>query len=537
MLDNKNKIVKMTDVVSKSALREEAQQLEQQEQSEKKPSKFSFLELFKINKKKADSIDEKHIHVKIKDDFKEARIEEIKVEKSLKANIKIISDFLKPVVGETCLQRSEVVEKIKKEEPFGDFKKIIEAGKKLRKDEEKTEEDFLKEEIGSAGSDLESKSKKIWKYLVVVLILIFAGVGIYAAIFILPKTEIKIVTKKFAWNFNEMIFASINATNINTMGKQIPAMFFSETKNVNLSYSATGKKNVEKKASGEIIVYNSFSSEPQNLVKGTRFETPDGKIFRLENSLIVPGAKVIDAKIVPSNIKAKVVADKAGTDYNIAPVEKFTIPGFKDSAKYGGFYAKSENAMTGGFVGEVLYPTESDMKTAREKTEAALKENLNVLLLSQIPPSFKIIDSGKKFRVTKENISQEVDKDGKFSVFIEGEMTIAAFKESDVLKLMLMLAKQSLGENFEAKNFEADYGVGQIDSGSGKFSFIFNYKGDFWQPINVEKFKNDILGKKELELKTAVFLMPGVEKTTISFWPFWVKTVPKNINRINVIVD
>lgn len=478
MAKDKNKIVKMTDVVLKSSLQEDLQQPEQREKQKKNFLKFFFSGLFGKNKKETNNVGDA------------------------------------PKDG--------------KKEPFEDFKKIMAAEKNPQKIEEKNEEDFLEKE---------TEPVKIGKYLLAVLILAIVGFGAYAAISILPKAEIKIITKKTVWSFNETIFASTNAVEFKTTENQIPAMFFPETKNVSLLYSATGKKNVEKKAGGEIIVYNSFSSDQQNLVKGTRFEALDGKIFRLENSLVVPGVKVVDGKIIPSNIKARVVADKAGVDYNIAPVEKFTIPGFKDSAKYDGFYAKSESAMTGGFVGEVLYPNESDIKTAREKTEAALKENLNVSLLSQIPPAFKVIDSGKKFRIIKENIGQETDKDGKFSVFMEGEMIVAAFKESDVLGLMSAFAKQSLGNNFETKSFDVSYGAGQIDAGSGKFSFIFNYKGNFWQPLDVEKFKNDILGKKELELKTAVFSMPGVEKTTVSFWPFWVKTVPRNINRVKVIVD
>ncbi|MBI5306537.1 hypothetical protein HZB04_03050 [Candidatus Wolfebacteria bacterium] len=569
---NQNKIVKVMDVVSQSViLRKEP---ENQEKLDKKSSKFSFSRLFKKDKKEKTEIsDIKSKNIKIEktsvkiteptrnnfssrkfDVLSEARSDDEAVlkedsergatksqpkqqiysRKDYRASV-LINDFFKP--GEYKKpQKNEVIGKIEKKEPFEQFKKIMKADKeKPKKAEEENDEDFLEEEIGSVKDG--SRFGKLKKYFLACLFLAFAGFGLYAAIFILPKAEIKIIAKKTVWNFNETIFASKNAVGVDLAEKRIPATFFSETKNISLTYAASGKKNVVKYASGEIIIYNSFSSDVQNLVKGTRFETPDGKIFRLENSLIVPGAKIIDGKIVPSNVKTRVAANEAGIDYNIAPVEKFTIPGFKDSEKYNGFYAKSENAMAGGFVGEVPYPTESDIKTAREKTEAALKENLNSLIISQISSFFKIIDSGRKFGIIREDIGKEADKEGKFSVFMEGEMTLAAFKEDDVLKLMAMLAKQVLGESFEVKNFDVSYGVGQIDSKDGIFSFILNYNGNFWQPVDIEKFKIDILGKKELELKTRVFSIPGVEKTTVSFWPFWVKNVPKNINRIKVAVE
>ena len=200
--------------------------------------------------------------------------------------------------------------------------------------------------------------------------IIIAG-GAYAALEILPKAEIKITAKKTAWNFNNSVSASKNSGDIDLANKQIPANFFLEKKNVSLLYPATGKKNVEKKSRGEITIYNAYSSQSQSLVANTRFESPDGKIFRIENKITVPGAKVENGKIIPAGIKMNVVADKVGAEYNIGPA-KFTIPGFKGAPKYDGFYARSESQMAGGFVGELVYPTDDEIKTAKEKTESAL---------------------------------------------------------------------------------------------------------------------------------------------------------------------
>ncbi|MBI4993431.1 hypothetical protein HZC33_00515 [Candidatus Wolfebacteria bacterium] len=517
----KNKIIKVVDVVSRPDVLKQKEEDEKSEEIReikdiKKPFKIS-LNLF--GKKKQEK-------------------KEIIIEESKKSKQEIISDFFKPRKS----KGDEFIEKKLEEEPKIEFKKekvkIIHPVEEIEEETElgasKEDGDFLKEEIGV-------ESESIWlrfkKYFAIFLFLALAGAGVYAAAIILPMADIKIITKKSAWNFDGAIVAFKNAADINWQEKQIPGSFFSETKNTSLAFEATGKKNVERKAGGEIIVYNAFSSESQSLVKGTRFEAPDGKIYRLDSGLIIPGAKISDGKIIPSSVKAKVSADKAGQDYNIAPVEKFTIPGFKNSPKYNGFYAKSESPMVGGFVGELPYPTDADIKSAREKTEITLKETLNALMASQIPNDFKVIDSAKQFLITKENINKDVDENGKFSVFLEGEMAIAAFREEDVLKLMAVLAKQSLGENFEAKSFDFNYGIGQVDLGVGKFSFGVNYNGTFWQPINIDNFKNTILGKKEIELKTSVFLIPGVEKATVSFWPFWVKSVPNSVKRINVAVE
>ena len=48
-------------------------------------------------------------------------------------------------------------------------------------------------------------------------------------------------------------------------------------------------KEVNQKAQGELTVYNNYSEAPQILIKNTRFQTEDGKIFRIGDSITVPG--------------------------------------------------------------------------------------------------------------------------------------------------------------------------------------------------------------------------------------------------------
>ena len=397
----------------------------------------------------------------------------------------------------------------------------------------KIKENFLGEE-----SRAEKKSgSKLRKYIIIVLFSAVLGGVVYTALEILPRVDIKIIAKKSSWNFNDWLAVSKNISDIDLLLKQIPAEFLSEKRNLTMAFVATGKKQVEKKAGGEIIIYNAYSSQPQTLVKDTRFEAPDGKIFLLSGKIIVPGAIIEEAKIIPSSIKANVVAEKAGEEYNIGSVERFIIPGFKGTPKYSGFYAKSGASMKGGFVGEMAYPTDNDIKNAREKIKIALRENLNIFILSQLSGDFKAIEGSQEFNFLKENIGQDVDKDGNFFASLEGELKIFVFKENDALKLISGLAKQSLGQDFEAKEYKIDYGVGRPDFPNGKMSFTVNYKGTFWQPIDAKAFKNSILKKKESELKIAVFSLQNIEKATISFWPFWVKSVPNDVGKIKTIIE
>lgn len=428
---------------------------------------------------------------------------------------------------------------IKKDTGVGeDFKKLDKKiGKKLEEKierfEKKEEEQFKKE----AEKKVKKKRFSSATCALLGLFLVLSGAAVYSAVEFLPKVKIKITAKKTDWNYIEAVLAAKNIAEIDINQKQIPAEVFSVRKNFNFSFAATGKKQVERKAGGRIIVYNSYSSSPQPLIAGTRFQSPDGKIFKLTERIVVPGAQIIEGKIVSSNIEAVVEAIQSGPQYNIGPISRFSIPGFQGTPKERGFYAESKEAFKNGFIGEAAYPTDEDIKKAKEKAEKDLKDYVDSYLSLQIPPEFKFIDASRQFNIIKEEVNSNTDEKGNFTVFAEGESSAVGFREADLMSLIEKTAQVNLGENFKIKSYQLEYGVGRTDFKKGQISFAVDFKGVFEEPINIESFKQKISGKDEKELKTFISSFSNIQKTTVSFWPFWVKKAPDNIKRITVEIE
>src|SRR3989344_8893526 len=63
--------------------------------------------------------------------------------------------------------------------------------------------------------------------------------------------------------------------------------------------ASSGSEEVSTKATGSIVIYNNFSSSPQKLIKNTRFETPNGLIYRISDAITVPGTSIKDGKVIP----------------------------------------------------------------------------------------------------------------------------------------------------------------------------------------------------------------------------------------------
>ena len=113
----------------------------------------------------------------------------------------------------------------------------------------------------------------------------------------------------------------------------------------------TKQETKKEKATGEILISNLYSQTPQTLVKQTRFETKEGLIFRLIDTVSVPGFTQGESDKTPGTIKVLVVADAVGEQYNIGADTFFTIPGFKGSPQFETISAQSTAQFKNGLDG------------------------------------------------------------------------------------------------------------------------------------------------------------------------------------------
>lgn len=428
-------------------------------------------------------------------------------------------DFLNPILSRSRRQFSDIVSSRRTKE---DAVEVSVKKKKLVQSVERQPEKAIT-----------AKTRKL--FWIAPVLVSLAGI-FFVLNTILPRAEIKITTVKTAWGYNDGVraekFASVDPAN-----STVPAQVFSQKEGLQLSFPASGKKVIEQKAAGKITIYNAYSSDPQPLVASTRFVASDGKIFRLAKSITVPGAKIVEGKIIPSTFETAVIADQPGAEYNIGPVAKFSIPGFKGTPKYQAFYGESLGPMAGGFVGEAAFPTLDDIKKAKteiaQKLESAVKEKI----LAQIPAEFKIVDGATNFSILKQNIISQTDNDGNFKIDSEAAITIVAFKETDLLLMLEGKIMKEKGSGYEVKNFELSYEKARVDFLSGRISFPVKFTSTLARTIDIDSLKEQVMGKSEPALQALIYGLSDLQSAVISLWPFWVKSVPGSKGKITILVD
>jgi len=270
------------------------------------------------------------------------------------------------------------------------------------------------------------------------------------------------------------------------------------------------------------------------LVATTRFQAPNGFIYRLAERVVVPGAEIKDGKIIPSSITVQIIADKAGAEYNSGPISKLTIPGFAGSPKFDKFYGEIKEGIKGGFIGEKNIPTENDIAQGKEKVKSILEEILKTSILMKKPSDLKLIGDPLIEITRLAVISTKMDENGDFAILGDGKITFAALKEKDVLALL----NQSLNDkNKKIENLKIEYLNPKIDFNNGVLTFNLKASGDLTYNFDSSVFKELIKGKPINEVQNIIKNLSELQSGKILIKPFWVKNLPQDISKINIKVE
>jgi len=421
--------------------------------------------------------------------------------------------------------------------------KLHVIGGAAKKNEEEEDEEETTEEPQEEYSEDETTEKKksflrrpIAKILAAIIILLAVGAVLASTVW--SKANISVTLEKKPWSYSGTVKASKATAEINTSSGMIPGQMLTDKKTITKLFLATGRSENIQKATGKITIYNAFNTSPQTLVGTTRFMTPDGKIFRLDKTVTVPGGTMRNGVLQPGSVEANVTADKGGPEYNLSPVERLTIPGFEGTSRYQGFYGSLKDGTSGGALQGKPVVIEADIEKGKAETSEILKTLAKSNITSLFPEDFRVIDGASSIEVTKLTVNRTVDQSGNFAVFGEVQIKTIGFRESDLKEFLRILANRdsSYEEDFKGDPQPVFEKVSP-DFAKGELSFTVKMEGDLVSRIKGEELKNSLLGLRVENARTAIATLPGLESGEISLWPIWLRKLPQDQGRITLKFD
>jgi len=374
----------------------------------------------------------------------------------------------------------------------------------------------------------------IWFLAIISLLALFFGISLVfssATVIITPKIE-KII-------FTSDSYTAKLETNDSAGGLTYEILTVKQK--LGETVDATEEAEVSRKASGVIVIYNNYSSASQRLINNTRFEANNGKIYRINKSVVVPGFTKVNGKIVPGSVEAVVYADQTGADYNLKLSElvgDFKIPGFKGDVRYNSFYALLKTDISGGYHGKERIVANDIRVSAENSVKNKLKEQLVKELYNVKPDNYLIL--GDSYSVDYVILEDTAIDTNKAQINIEGNLNAVVFNK---LKLAKYIATEK-GVNF------SDLPIEFIVDDNLDVSFVANDKSLWKNKIlelklngeavikwlyDAEVMKKELAGRKEAELENlALEYKNSVTGIQVIFRPVWTRYFPDNLNKIRI---
>ncbi len=376
-------------------------------------------------------------------------------------------------------------------------------------------------------------SKNIALAIVLFVVIVGGAIGLSA---LLGKTELTI----FPENREPTISAEFTAypdKRKDSLSYEIMTLESTSESQV----SASGQVTVEEQATGIIEIIKTTAGA-ERLIKNTRFRSPDGQVFRIQESVVVPGAITNESGAsVPGRIQAEVFADDVGEEYNLAAGTKFDIPGFEEGGfmnLYESIRAENEEAFSGGFDGQQFQINEDELATARQALQVQLRDTLLARIDSEKPSEF--IAFPGSIAITYNELPVVAYGTDLVTIREQAILQIPLFQSTE---LASYLANEAIAtyeggpvriEDPTTLSFNYTKPTTSASVIANEPSLTFGLNGRplmIWE-YDSEKLSNDLAGLPKTAINNAIAAYPGIKAARVRITPFWQRTFPDDPKEI-----
>jgi len=307
---------------------------------------------------------------------------------------------------------------------------------------------------------------------------------------------------------------------------------------------ATGQETVSEQAKGMIEIVK-ITPGAERLIKNTRFRSPSGLVYRIQESVVVPGAlNDTTGRLVPGTIQAEVFADSAGQNYNLPAGTRFDVPGFADSnltELYNAIYATNREPISGGFSGPRFIIDESLLATTKQALQVELRNELLAKIVTESPADFVAFPGA--IAITYNSLPTISQGENLVTIREEAVLQLPLFRSADFASYIAKETVPSYMREIVRIDNEGDLTFAYTDAGVSNqnianltaLNFTILGKPRIVWEFDDEKLKADLAGKYFTAISVVLTGHTGIKSAEISGKPFWKRSFPTSASDIVVI--
>lgn len=429
---------------------------------------------------------------------------------------------------------------------------IGEHAKMATGNEETTATDAAAEEIIAAPvgavslsktkADKKGKNKnkvpnfnKFRKRLVFIIIGIVLLIGFLVwAIFFAPRATVVITARTTPTNVNQTVKLGDQATTDFTAGT-IKSVTQQKDDPKTISFKATGEENRGKIASGSVNLSakkcggNPFSV-PSDVPAGTVVGAGSSN-YTTQEATSFSGSSASDGCFIySSNSPTAITASKKGEDGNVSN-GSFTVSGRPDISGTG--------SASGGTDDIVKIVTAGDVQAAKKELADSVDSSVKDELTKAFPADVIIITDSFKTAISNVDatpaIGDESSGDAKLTATIAYSMTgVAKSDLDDYLKAAIQstLDDQATQRVYDSGREKVKFS--DFSKKSDEASVTVATTGQLGPKIDDNEIKDKVKGKQFGAIQSDLEAINGVDSAETKFFPFWVNTVPDDVDKITI---
>ena len=386
--------------------------------------------------------------------------------------------------------------------------------------------------IKGGGRKKNYPRRVLWGLALSSIVFLGLALAIYfttATVEVVPKSEAVSVDGTFVAKKNPML-------------GEIGYSLMTISKETEESVPGTPGKKIEKRAIGNIILYNNFNSYSRKFLADTRLIAGNGKVYKLQSTVTIPGRTKVNGKFVPGSVQARVYAEKPGAEYNLLLKDllgDFKVVAFAGDPQYEAFYGRQKTDIVGGVISTAFTVSDSVAQATRTKLRAKLKEQVLKEALAQKPADFvlyytDILFGFESLPITSKatstvTITERVTFNG---LLFKSDLLAnnIAGSVSKTLKGIVVGAKSLDGFTFDLKNNKEI-----ISSTTNQFLFTLKGTTTLVAKIYPEKIQRDLVGKRTSDFQSVITAHKEIQEGNLKMHPFWAFAFPDTIEKITVV--
>jgi len=358
------------------------------------------------------------------------------------------------------------------------------------------------------------------KVMLVFIVLVVVAASIATMIF-LPTATIDLRLRTAPLLLDEEIVLGTRSD----MTNFVPGTSFFREVTVNGSTQVKNMAVVGTKSKGLVEIVNK-TIEQQKIKERSRLETSDGKLFYMMSHAIVPPN---------SRVTVEVEADKEGAEGNIEG-QKLTFPALgEESASI--LYAEVKDKLTGGSGETVAVVSEEDIKNAEKEAQDDAKGQAKRQIEQELPEGWTMLEESWDLELSSFNANSEVgeripviDYEGRVKIRVMG------FERQKFEEIMKEKLEQRLDEDYMLFPGPISYtqSVKKVDWEDAQAIIGVRVTHTTVPQISIDTLREKLAGRSEDEAKEYLEGLPGVRSAAMRLWPFWVRSVPRIEQRIDI---